>query len=121
MADALAASPADLDLVELAAVLGGDVVHARGAFVLEDPERTPVAEWADGRLSALRPLAPRPELRVPGVLALDDPALRTASAAVLFDALPTRSQIAAVGAIAPEGPIAWLALAGRSRTGTAPG
>lgn len=111
---------ADLDLVELGLLPRPPRIDAPGGE-LADPEGTPIARSDDGGLRALRPLAPRPELRVPGVLALDAPALGEATAAVVFDALPTRTQVAAVGGVAPEGAIAWLALAGRSRRGDRPG
>ncbi len=119
----IAVAGADLDLVQLALLPGGPRLDAPGApQELTDPEGTPVARLlADGSVEGLRPLAPRPELQVPGVLPLDDAGLRAAAAAVVFDALPTRTQVAAVGGIVPEGPIAWLALAGRGRRSTPPG
>ena len=118
-----AVTGADLDLVELALLPHGLRLQVDGApLELTDAEGTPVARVdADGRAEALRPLAARPELRVPGTVPLTDPALREAVAAVAFDALPTRTQVAAVAGIAPDGPVAWLALSGRGRRGTPAG
>lgn len=111
---------ADLDLLELALQPGGPVLVAAAA-VFTDPERTPLAELhADGRLSALRPFAPRPELDVEHVMPLTAPAIAAAAAAVVFDALPTRAQLAAVDAL-DGGAVAWVALTGRDRVGTPAG
>lgn len=115
-----ALSGADLDLLELSLTtrlpLGPS---AEG--VLTDPERTPIAEGAaDGRLTALRPLAPRPELVMTGVVGITDPALRTAAGAVVFDALPTRAQVAVADEV-PGNAVAWIALTGRGRPGSPAG
>lgn len=115
----LPVSGADLDLVELALTVGLTVGPGSPA-VLTDPERTPVAERAaDGALAPLRPLAPRPELATAGVVALSDPAVLAADTAVVFDALPSRSQLAAVDSL--SGTVAWIALTGRARRGVRPG
>jgi sulfate adenylyltransferase len=113
-------SGADLDLVELALTVG---LTLRPSVVstLTDSERTPVAELAaDGALTALRPLAPRPELLTDGVLPVSALAARRVEAALVLDALPTRSQIAVADGL-PGDPVAWIALTGRSRSGTTAG
>jgi len=110
----IALSAADLDLLELGLVTGLHLGPSAPS-VLTDPERTPVAELsADGVLTPLRPLAPRPELDVEHVVGITDPTVRGASGAVVFDALPTRSQIAVADAL-PGGRVAWIALTGRDR------
>ena len=123
-APVIAATATDLDLVELATTLSPLAVADGPAAptVLTDQERTRVAvvrPTPDGPdVLALRPLAPRPELHASAgaVLAANDPAVGACAAAVLFDALPTRTQIAAVDALHVTGGIAWVALAGRSRS-----
>jgi sulfate adenylyltransferase len=116
----IAVSGADLDLAEIA-LATGLVLGAAEPGTLTDPERTPIAERAaDGSLTALQPLAPRPELPTEGVVPFSDPGVRRAAAAVVFDALPTRSQTAVVDAL-PGGAVAWIALTGRGRSGTAAG
>lgn len=100
----------DLDVLELVLRHGLEVIVPPGVDVLLDRERTPVGAVTDGRVTALRPLAPRPELAgIAPAGPLD------AAVAVLFDALPTRAQVAAVDAL-PGDRVAWVALAGRART-----
>ena len=115
----LPASGTDLDLVELALTVGLTLGPGSSA-VLTDPERTPVAERAaDGTLAPLGALAPRPELATAGVVALSDPAVLAADTAVVFDVLPSRSQIATADGL--SGTVAWVALTGRARRGVQAG
>jgi sulfate adenylyltransferase len=116
--------PADLDLVELVTLVApARLDHGDLALpaLLTDAERTPVARIEDGpsgpELTALQPLAPRPELAAPQeALALaGSPEVRSCAVAVLFDALPTRHQIAAIEALGDDGGVTWVALVGRSR------
>jgi sulfate adenylyltransferase len=116
-----AVSGADLDLLELALTVGGLPLGGGTATVFLDPELTPVAEIrADGSVAPLRPLAPRPELLTDGVVAVRDPMVRTATASVVFDALPSRSQIAVADGLQGD-TVAWIALTGRSRRGVSAG
>ena len=113
----IALSGADLDLLELALAVDGLALPPTAPATLTDGERTPLAELgADGALVALRPLAPRPELPAAGVVAVTDAAVRAAGAAVVFDALPTRSQLAVADGL-PGDAVAWIALTGRGRRG----
>lgn len=114
----IAVSGADLDLVEL--VLATGLVLAPSVpATLTDPERTPIAEVAaDGSLTALRALAPRPDVPSDGVVALAE--LRAADSGIVLDALPTRSQLAVADGL-PGDAVAWIALTGRARSGTAAG
>ena len=112
----LALHGADLDLVELGLTTGLPLAGAQDV-VLTDSERTPVARiGADGALRAERPLAPRPEL---AGLPVASPG-SGATAAAVFDCLPSRTQIAGVAG-ETNGTVLWIALAGRERGGVAPG
>ncbi len=123
---AVPAGPADLDLVELAA-LGAPIPalalreQRAEPVLLEDPERTPVAiarPSAGGQgveLVPLRDLAARP-----GLLRFADDAVRVdeavgagATAAVLFTALPTRGVVETLDRLEGEGPVLFAALVGR--------
>lgn len=113
--DEVTVGGADLDVVELALTVGG-LRLGSGPAVLIDPERTPIAALAgDGSLKALQPLAPRPD--IVGAVPLSDATVRSAAAAVVFDALPSRAQVAALDAL-DDGPVAWIALTGRARRTT---
>lgn len=113
-----AVSGADLDLVELALATGLAIGPSAPATLM-DPERTPIAELAaDGSLTPLRAPASRPELPIEGVLPISGAV--GADAAIVFDALPTRSQIAVADEL-PGERTAWIALTGRARAGTPAG
>jgi sulfate adenylyltransferase len=113
-----AVAGADLDLLELALTLRLDLPGARPG-VLTDPERTPIARIdEDGVLTALRPLAARPEL-APGSGVVAPGALRGVGALV-FDDLPTRDQVALADSM-PGEELAWVALTGRDRRRVAAG
>ncbi|WP_246017881.1 adenylyl-sulfate kinase [Amnibacterium kyonggiense] len=106
-----AVAGADLDLLELALMLGLRLPGAE-AGVLTDAERTPIARIEpDGSVSALRPLAPRPELRGAAAPAL--PLRRPGVGALVFDDLPTRDQVGLADAAGGE--LVWIALTGRER------
>ena len=111
----------DLDLVELALTVRGLRLRPSDTMVLTDPELTPVALLsADGTVTPLQPLAPRPELALDGVIGVTDPVVASTDAALVFDALPTRAQLAVVDSM-PGEKIAWIALTGRGRVGVQPG
>jgi len=117
----IALTGADLDLVEMRLALGAPDLALPGPAVLVDAERIPIARVGpDGAIAPLGAPAPRPDLPVDGVLPLLDPAVRAADAAIVFDALPSRSQLAVADGL-PGGAVAWIALTGRGRTGTAAG
>jgi sulfate adenylyltransferase len=116
----IAVSGTDLDLVELA-LAGGLALGPATPMTLTDPERTPIADLsADGVLHARQSLAPRPELPMDGIVPALHPSVAVVDAALVFDALPTRSQLAVADGL-PGTAVAWIALTGRGRSGTTAG